>query len=125
LPKVEYRPNGENSRKFTKIRKTFAKIHENSQKIRENSRQSGQPVSTAITQLRNRTGHKPTNFTVNVTVMSEAVVFRKEMPVIPVIMVVDKKRIIGKMEGREGGEAQGVADPPQKNQQVLLLRSML
>jgi hypothetical protein len=32
------------------------------------------------------------------------------MPVIPVDRVVDKKRIIGKMEGR-GGEAQGVTDP--------------
>jgi hypothetical protein len=31
----------------------------------------------------------------------------KEMPVIPV----DKKRIIRKMEG-QGGEPQGVADPP-------------
>jgi hypothetical protein len=26
--------------------------------------------------------------------------------------VVDVKRIIGKMEGRGGGEAQGVANPP-------------
>jgi CubicO group peptidase (beta-lactamase class C family) len=34
------------------------------------------------------------------------------MLVIPVNKVVDKKRIIGKMEGRGGGEAQGVADPP-------------
>jgi hypothetical protein len=36
----------------------------------------------------------------------------KEMPVIPVNMVVDKKRIIGKMEVQGGGEAQRVADPP-------------
>jgi hypothetical protein len=36
----------------------------------------------------------------------------KEMPVILVDRVVDKKRIIGKMEGRGGGEAQGVDDPP-------------
>jgi hypothetical protein len=35
----------------------------------------------------------------------------KEMPVILVNRVVDKKRIIGIMEGRGGGEAQGVADP--------------
>jgi hypothetical protein len=35
----------------------------------------------------------------------------KEMPVIPVNRVVDKKRIIEKMEDRGGGEAQGVADP--------------
>jgi hypothetical protein len=35
----------------------------------------------------------------------------KEMPVIPVNKMVDPKRIIGKMEGRGGGEAQGVADP--------------
>jgi hypothetical protein len=35
----------------------------------------------------------------------------KEMPVIPVNRVVDKKRIIGKNEGRGGGEAQRVADP--------------
>jgi hypothetical protein len=34
----------------------------------------------------------------------------KEIPVILVNRVVDKKRIIGKMEGLEGGEAQGVAD---------------
>jgi hypothetical protein len=34
----------------------------------------------------------------------------KEMPVIPVDRVVDKKRIIRKIEGRVGGEAQGVAD---------------
>jgi hypothetical protein len=32
------------------------------------------------------------------------------MPVIPVDRVVGKKRIFGKMEGRGGGEAQGVAD---------------
>jgi hypothetical protein len=37
----------------------------------------------------------------------------KEMPVIPVNKVLDpKKNNGGKMEGREGGEAQGVADPP-------------
>jgi hypothetical protein len=36
----------------------------------------------------------------------------KEMPVILVNRVVDKKRIIGKMEGQGGGEVQGVADPP-------------
>jgi hypothetical protein len=35
----------------------------------------------------------------------------KEMPIIPVSMVVDPKRIISKMEGQGGGEAQGVADP--------------
>jgi hypothetical protein len=34
----------------------------------------------------------------------------KEMPVIPVNRVVDPKRIMGKMEGRGGGEAQGVAE---------------
>jgi hypothetical protein len=34
------------------------------------------------------------------------------MPVILVNRVVDKKRIVGQMEGQvEGGEAQGVADP--------------
>jgi hypothetical protein len=33
----------------------------------------------------------------------------KEEPVIPVDRVVDKKRIIQKMEGPGGGEAQGVA----------------
>jgi hypothetical protein len=32
------------------------------------------------------------------------------MPVIPVNRVVDKKIIIGKMEGRGGGEAHVVAD---------------
>jgi hypothetical protein len=36
----------------------------------------------------------------------------KELPVILVNKVVDPKRIIGKnIEGRGGGEAQGVADP--------------
>jgi hypothetical protein len=35
----------------------------------------------------------------------------KEVLAIPVNKVVDQKRIIGKMEGRRGGEAQGVADP--------------
>jgi hypothetical protein len=34
----------------------------------------------------------------------------KEMPVIPVNKVLDPKRIIEKMEGRGGGEAQGVTD---------------
>jgi hypothetical protein len=34
-----------------------------------------------------------------------------EMLVIPVDRVVDKKRMIGKMEDRGGGEAQGDADP--------------
>jgi hypothetical protein len=38
----------------------------------------------------------------------------KEMPVIPINRVVDPKRIIKKMEGQGGGEAQGVADPPKK-----------
>jgi hypothetical protein len=32
----------------------------------------------------------------------------KEMPVIPVDRVVDKKRIIGKVEGRGGGEAKEI-----------------
>jgi hypothetical protein len=32
------------------------------------------------------------------------------MPVLPVDRVVDKKRMIGKLEGRGAGEAQGVAD---------------
>jgi hypothetical protein len=35
----------------------------------------------------------------------------KELPVILVNKVVGPKRIIGKMEGQGGGEAQGVADP--------------
>jgi hypothetical protein len=35
----------------------------------------------------------------------------KEMLAILVNRAVDKKRIIEKMEGRGGGEAQGVADP--------------
>jgi hypothetical protein len=34
------------------------------------------------------------------------------MPVIPVNRLVDKIKIIGKNEGRGGGEVQGVADPP-------------
>jgi hypothetical protein len=41
----------------------------------------------------------------------------KEMPVIPVDKVVDKKRIIGKMEGRVRQEAQGVADAPHHHHQ--------
>jgi hypothetical protein len=36
------------------------------------------------------------------------------MPVIPVNRVVDKNRIIGKIEGQGGGEAEGVADPKTK-----------
>jgi hypothetical protein len=40
----------------------------------------------------------------------------KEIPVTPVNRAVDPKRIIGKNEGRRGGEAQGVADPPQKKE---------
>jgi hypothetical protein len=39
----------------------------------------------------------------------------KQMLVILVNRVVDPKRIIGKMEGQGGGEAQGVADPPKKS----------
>jgi hypothetical protein len=35
----------------------------------------------------------------------------KEMPVIPVVRVMEKKRIIAKMEGRGGQEAHWVADP--------------
>jgi hypothetical protein len=35
----------------------------------------------------------------------------KEMPVILVYRAVDKKRIIGKMEGQGGGEAQEVTGP--------------
>jgi hypothetical protein len=42
----------------------------------------------------------------------------KEMPVSPVNRAVDQKRIMGKMEGSGGGEAQGVAD-----QKTLLLLS--
>jgi hypothetical protein len=44
----------------------------------------------------------------------------KELPIILVNKVVDPKRIIRKMEGRGGGEAQGVADP-KKN----LLRNLV
>jgi hypothetical protein len=36
------------------------------------------------------------------------------MPVIPVDRVVNKKRIIGKMEIQGGGEALGVSDPLKK-----------
>jgi hypothetical protein len=36
------------------------------------------------------------------------------MPVIPVSRVVDPKRIMEKMEGQRGGEAQGVADQQKK-----------
>jgi hypothetical protein len=42
----------------------------------------------------------------------------KELPVIPVNKVVDPKRIMGKMEGQGGGEAQGVAD--QKKRKFIL-----
>jgi hypothetical protein len=38
----------------------------------------------------------------------------KETLVIPGNRVVDPERIIGKMEGPGGGEAQGVADPKKK-----------
>jgi hypothetical protein len=39
----------------------------------------------------------------------------KELPGIPINKVVDPKRIIRKMEGQGGEEAQGVADPQKKN----------
>jgi hypothetical protein len=38
----------------------------------------------------------------------------KEMAAIPVNKVVDPKRIIGKMKGLGGGEAQGVAGPKKR-----------
>jgi hypothetical protein len=44
----------------------------------------------------------------------------KEMPVIPVIKVVDSRRIIGKMKGQGGGEAQWVADPKKQQLHTLL-----
>jgi hypothetical protein len=40
----------------------------------------------------------------------------KEMPVITVNEVVDQKELSEKMEGRGGGKAQGVADPPKKQE---------
>jgi hypothetical protein len=44
----------------------------------------------------------------------------KELPVIPVNKVVDpKKNNRTKMEGQEGGEAQGVADPQKKSVALL------
>jgi hypothetical protein len=43
----------------------------------------------------------------------------KEMPVILVNRVVDKKRLIGKMVG-QGGEVQGVADAPPPKKKSLL-----
>jgi hypothetical protein len=45
----------------------------------------------------------------------------KEMPVIPVNRVEDKKRIIEKMEGRGGGEAQGVAGPKNGKKTIKIL----
>jgi hypothetical protein len=42
---------------------------------------------------------------------------RSQRPVIPVKRVVGKKRIIEKMEGQRGAEAQGVAD--QKNLAIM------
>jgi hypothetical protein len=42
----------------------------------------------------------------------------KEMPVISVNKVVDPKRIIKKMEGRGGGEAQGVTDPKKHGYEI-------
>jgi hypothetical protein len=38
-----------------------------------------------------------------------------ELPVIPVNKVVDSKRLIGKREGRGGGEAQEVTEPKKRN----------
>jgi hypothetical protein len=40
------------------------------------------------------------------------------MPVITVNKVVDPKRIIVKMDGQGGGEAQGVADPPPPQKKI-------
>jgi hypothetical protein len=52
----------------------------------------------------------------------------KELQVILVNKVVDPKRIIGKMEGRGGGEAQGVADqkkhPNSRNAESVLMRPL-
>jgi hypothetical protein len=45
-----------------------------------------------------------------VTVKSEAIACAKEMPVILLNRVVEKKILIGKMKGR-GGEARGIIDP--------------
>jgi hypothetical protein len=45
------------------------------------------------------------------------------MPVITVNRVVDTKRIIGKMEGRGGGEAQGVANPKREVNGILLIQA--
>jgi hypothetical protein len=42
------------------------------------------------------------------------------MPVIPVNRVVDKKRIIEKMEGQREVEAQGVTDPPPQKKAYVL-----
>jgi hypothetical protein len=44
----------------------------------------------------------------------------KEIPVIPVDRVVDKNRIIGKMEGGGGGEARWVAD----QKRTIMLRNV-
>jgi hypothetical protein len=38
--------------------------------------------------------------------------------VIPVNKAVDPKRIIGKMKGQGGGEAQGVAEPPPQKKKI-------
>jgi hypothetical protein len=46
----------------------------------------------------------------------------KDVPVIPVDRVVDKKKISGKREGLEVGNAQGVVDPkraPERQERVL------
>jgi hypothetical protein len=43
----------------------------------------------------------------------------KEMPVIPVNRVVDKKTKIGKMEGQGQRVAQGVAPPPKKKCRIV------
>jgi hypothetical protein len=48
----------------------------------------------------------------------------KEMPVISVDRMVDNKRIIIKMEGRGGGEAQGVTDQ-KTNKKALPIRNYL
>jgi hypothetical protein len=45
----------------------------------------------------------------------------KEMPVIPIDMVVDKKRTIGKMEGQGGGEHKGSLTQKEYREQFYVL----
>jgi hypothetical protein len=59
------------------------------------------------------------------TEKSEAITMCKEMPVIPVNKVVDKKRKIGKKRAEEEQKHKGVADPPPSKKEEMKIIALL